>query len=214
MLACTHGLISVQLRSIGTRKSPRNYGIGMAIIVSFMAGTCRKKWMAASSLVREKKQKTAIGGRSSPSLPSLAPFAGGLRRRNRSCWHPIHLVCASLGTPGRLVLRHLDIVCPFGFGRMPSGDLTGQQAAAVWQAMCNKAGSHLWMDMETFVFQGTALIPGPIGGIIQSLRHGTSFEKIICYEYSGIFNSQGSTMKPGGPPTVILYRDYQRISRV
>jgi hypothetical protein len=32
-----------------------------------------------------------------------------------------------------LVLEHLDIVCPFAFHRMPAGDITGEQAAAIWQ---------------------------------------------------------------------------------
>ena len=34
------------------------------------------------------------------------------------------------------------------------------------------------------------------------------FEKIICYQYSGIFNAPDSRIKPGGPRTVTLYEDY------
>jgi hypothetical protein len=109
-----------------------------------------------------------------------------------------------------LVLKHLDIVCPFGFHRMPSGDLTGEQAAELWQAMCDKAGTHLWMDMEAFSFQGAALVPRPIAGLIQDLRRFPNFEKILCYQYSGIFNSPESRIKPGGLSTVLLYRDYHQ----
>ncbi len=108
------------------------------------------------------------------------------------------------------VLKHVDIICPFAFGRMPKGDLSAQQAAHIWQMMCYETGTHLWMDMEAFVFQGKALVPGPIEGIVQSLHRFRNFEKIICYEYSGIFNSPESTLKPGGSPTVELYREYQR----
>jgi hypothetical protein len=109
-----------------------------------------------------------------------------------------------------LVLRHVDIVCPFAFHRMPSGDLSGEQAAEIWQSMCHKTGAHLWMDMEAFMFEDKALIPRPIHGLIQDLQRFPNFEKILCYQYPGLFNSPESRVKPGGPPTVALYRDYQR----
>ena len=106
------------------------------------------------------------------------------------------------------VLAHVDIVCPFAFHRMPAGDITGEQAAHIWQAMCDKAQTHLWMDMEAFVFKGGALVPRPIGGLIQDLRRFPNFEKILCYQYSGLFNSPATKVKPGGPATAVLYRDY------
>lgn len=109
-----------------------------------------------------------------------------------------------------LVLKHLDIVCPFAFHRMPAGDITGEQSAEIWQSMCDKAGAHLWMDMEAFLFQENALIPRPIGGLIQDLQRFPNFEKILCYQYPGIFNSPETKVQPGGPPTVALYRDYLR----
>ena len=109
-----------------------------------------------------------------------------------------------------LVLKHLDIVCPFAFHRMPEGDITGEQSAEIWQSMCDKAGAHLWMDMEAFLFQENALIPRPIAGLIQDLQRFPNFEKILCYQYSGIFNSPQARVQPGGSPTVVLYRDYLR----
>jgi hypothetical protein len=109
-----------------------------------------------------------------------------------------------------LVLKHLDIICPFAFHRMPKGDITGEQAAELWQAMCDKADAHLWMDMEAFLFEGKALTPRPISGLIQDLQRFPNFEKILCYQYSGIFNSPGSRIKPGGPPTMVLYQDYHQ----
>jgi|SRR5271157_1342075 len=107
-----------------------------------------------------------------------------------------------------LVLNHLDIVCLFAFQRMPEGDITGEQSAEIWQAVCDKAGAHLWMDMEAFLFQENALIPRPIAGLIQDLQRFPNFEKILCYQYSGIFNSPQARVQPGGSPTVVLYRDY------
>jgi hypothetical protein len=107
-----------------------------------------------------------------------------------------------------LVLEHLDIVCPFAFHRMPGGDITGEQSAAIWQSMCDKAGAHLWMDMEAFLFEGKALIPRPIAGLLQDLQRFPNFEKILCYQYPGIFNSPRTRVRPGGHPTVVLYQDY------
>jgi hypothetical protein len=106
------------------------------------------------------------------------------------------------------VLEHLDIVCPFAFHRMPEGDLTGEQAAELWQSMCDKTGTHLWMDMEAFVFDGKALVPRPIDGLIQDMQRFPNFEKILCYQYSGIFNAPHSRITPGGPATVVLYKNY------
>jgi hypothetical protein len=107
-----------------------------------------------------------------------------------------------------LVLEHVDIICPFAFHRMPPGDLTGEQAAGLWQSMCDKVGTHLWMDMEAFLFDGKALVPRPIDGLIRDMQRFPTFEKILCYQYSGIFNAPRSRITPGGPPTVVLYQDY------
>lgn len=110
-----------------------------------------------------------------------------------------------------LVLKHLDIVCPFAFHRMPEGDITGEQSAAIWQAMCDKAEAHLWMDMEAFLFEDdVALVPRPIAGLLQDLQRFPNFEKILCYQYPGIFNSPKTKVQPGGHPTVVLYQDYLR----
>jgi hypothetical protein len=125
----------------------------------------------------------------------LAPNAHGMLK-SRDVWP--------------LVLEHLDIVCPFAFHRMPAGDITGEQAAQLWQSMCDKTGTHLWLDMEAFLFDGKALVPRPIGGLIQDMQRFPNFEKILCYQYPGLFNAPGSRITPGGPPTVVLYNDYRR----
>lgn len=109
-----------------------------------------------------------------------------------------------------LVLEHVDIICPFAFHRMPAGDITGEEAAQIWQSMCNKTGTRLWMDMEAFLFEGKALVPQPIEGLIQDLQRFPNFEKILCYQYPGIFNAPASRITPGGPATVVLYKDYRQ----
>lgn len=128
---------------------------------------------------------------------------------------PVMLACNTFGMAKSRdvwpkILKHVDIICPFGFSRMPKGDLSSREVALLWRSMCAETGAHLWMDMETFVFQGRALVPRPIQGIVETLQDLRNFEKTICYEYSGIFNSPQSKVQPGGPETVKLYRDYLR----
>ncbi|MEB0263272.1 MULTISPECIES: DUF4434 domain-containing protein [unclassified Mucilaginibacter] len=111
----------------------------------------------------------------------------------------------------RKLLPNLDILCPFGFHRMPSTDFTGEQSANKLQELCNEAGSHLWMDMEVFDFaDGNALVPRPIKGLLSDLHRFPNFEKIICYQFTGLLNSPTSSIKPGGPNTVKLYLDYKQ----
>ena len=51
------------------------------------------------------------------------------------------------------LLKHLDILCPFGFARMPKEDLKGLEAANLLQKVCDEAKAHLWFDLEAFLFQ-------------------------------------------------------------
>lgn len=74
--------------------------------------------------------------------------------------------------------------------------------------MCDKSGTHLWMDMEAFLFEGKALVPRPIDGLIRDMQRLPNFEKILCYQYPGIFNAPGSRITPGGPATVVLHNNY------
>lgn len=106
------------------------------------------------------------------------------------------------------VLEHVDILCPFGFARMPAGDVTGEDAAAIYARLCRQTHTHLWMDLEAFTFEGNALIPRPIAGLVKDLAQFPGFEKILCYQYSGIFNAPDAGIKPGGPRTVVLYEEY------
>jgi hypothetical protein len=107
------------------------------------------------------------------------------------------------------LLKNLDILCPFGFHRMPENDYTGSEAAKILQDYCDKAGSHLWMDLEVFLFaEKNALYPRPVDQVIVDLLKFDNFEKICCYSYTGLMNAPWQTAKPGGERTVKLYNDY------
>jgi len=109
------------------------------------------------------------------------------------------------------LLSNLDILCPFGFHRMPAGDYTGSEAAKVLQDYCDKAGCHLWMDLEVFLFaEKNALYPRPIDQIVVDLLMFNNFEKICCYSYTGLMNAGWQTGTPGGEKTVKLYNEYMR----
>ncbi len=124
-----------------------------------------------------------------------------------------HRITEAAGT-WRELFRTTDILCPFGFHRMPKGGITGEQAAATLQRLADETGSHLWMDMEVFLFdrQG-GLYPRPIDGLVSDLTRFPSFEKILCFQYPGLMNAPSASVKPGGDDTVRLYLDYQRYLR-
>jgi hypothetical protein len=107
------------------------------------------------------------------------------------------------------LLSNLDILCPFGFHRMPANDYTGKEVAKVLQDYCDKAGCHLWMDLEMFLFgEKNALYPRPVDQVITDLLMFDNFEKICCYSYTGLVNAGWQTATPGGERTVKLYNDY------
>ncbi|MFL5788540.1 MAG: DUF4434 domain-containing protein [Flavisolibacter sp.] len=109
------------------------------------------------------------------------------------------------------LLPALDILCPFGFHRMPKGDFTGEEAASILQNLCNKASSHLWMDLEVFDFtQDSSLVPRSIKGLVSDLTRFPNFEKIICYQFPGLLSSPEMSIHPGGENTIQLYLDYEK----
>jgi len=114
----------------------------------------------------------------------------------------------------RQLLPHLDILCPFAFHRMPEGDMKGEEAAALLQSLCDEAGCHFWLDLETFVFRNTwELHPRPIEGLVDDIKRFPNFEKILHYEFPGMMSSPQMSRRPGGPASVKLYEDYERYLR-
>lgn len=128
---------------------------------------------------------------------------------------PIMLATNSMGILQGLdtypaLLQNLDILCPFGFARMPEGDLSGKEAATVLQQLCDDAGSHLWFDLETFLFNpDQSLYPRPIEEIIHDLTLFDNFEKILCYQYPGVFSDPTVSIRVGEEKTVKLFKDYK-----
>jgi hypothetical protein len=111
----------------------------------------------------------------------------------------------------RQLLPHLDILAPFGFHRMPDGDLTGEQAAALLQSLCDESRTHLWLDLETFVFKnGSELHPRPLDGLLSDLRRFPNFEHILHYQFPGLMSAPEMSRQPGGPASVKLYTDYRQ----
>lgn len=108
------------------------------------------------------------------------------------------------------MLENLDILCPFGFARQPEKDLTGYEAANLLQKMCDEAGSHLWFDLEAFLFNpDNSLYPRDIEGIIGDLTLLDNFEKVICYQYPGVFSDPASDFLVGEEKTLKLFTDYR-----
>lgn len=129
---------------------------------------------------------------------------------------PVMLATNSMGVPFGAdaypaMLENLDILCPFGFARMPEGDLTGYEAAQMLQKFCDEADSHLWFDLEAFLFNpDMSLYPRPIDQIIGDLTLLDNFEKILCYQFPGVFNSpEHMTRIVGEERTVDLYNSYK-----
>jgi hypothetical protein len=46
--------------------------------------------------------------------------------------------------------------------------------------------------------------------IRQDLAHWDNFEKVICYQYPGVFNDPAASVRVGEEATVKLYRDYEK----
>ena len=108
------------------------------------------------------------------------------------------------------MLQNLDILCPFGFARMPQGDLTGKEAADTLQRWCDEAGAHLWFDLEAFLFNpDSSLYPRPIEEIIDDLNSLDNFEKVFCYQFPGVFNHPEASRRVGEKRTVDLYIAYR-----
>jgi len=109
-----------------------------------------------------------------------------------------------------LLLPNLDVLCPFGFHRMPEGDITGEEAADWLQDACDRHGTHLWMDMEAFLFgPENELYPRPIDGLVSDMKRFPNFEKILIYQFPGLMTSPTMKIRLGGEDAVKLYEDYR-----
>lgn len=105
---------------------------------------------------------------------------------------------------------HLDILCPFGFARMPENDITGKEAADFLQDLCDRKSCHLWFDLEAFLFYPDgSLYPRPFDEIMTDLVMFDNFEKIFCYQYPGVFNNPLLHPQVGEDAGIELYKKYK-----
>jgi len=113
-------------------------------------------------------------------------------------------------TGWRDLAKELDIICPFAFHRMDAGDDSPEATIALLQNICDQNGAHLWLDMESFLFnQDMSLFPRPVADMILELHRFNAFEKILCYQFPGLMNSPTARLQPGGPATVDNFVKYQ-----
>ena len=110
-----------------------------------------------------------------------------------------------------ILLQYVDIICPFAFARMPENDLTGVEAVNLLQQFCDDADAHLWLDLEAFLFHEKEyyLIPRPIDEIKNDLYLFDNFEKVVCYQYPGVFNDPEMSVCIGEESTIQLFKEYK-----
>lgn len=110
-----------------------------------------------------------------------------------------------------ILLQSVDIICPFAFARMPGNDMTGVEAVNLLQKFCDDANAHLWLDLEAFLFHEKEyyLVPRPIEEIKNDLHLFNNFEKVVCYQYPGVFNDPEMSVCIGEESTIQLFKDYK-----
>ena len=151
-----------------------------------------------------RKQMVRFFREFTPYVHNMAPGKPVMLATN--CWHLLGAQSTYLK-----LLPNVDILCPFAFARMPKGDETGAQAAALLGRLCKESGTHMWLDMEVFVFDKEGgLIPRPISGIMSDMHKYTRFEKTLCYQYPGLLTAPDAAVRLGGEPAVKLYLEYQK----
>mgnify|MGYP000798930601 FL=1 len=105
-----------------------------------------------------------------------------------------------------ILLKNVDIICPFAFARMPKNDLAGAEAVKLFQKWCDEAGSHLWLDLEVFNFdENYSLCPKTIENIKQDMLAYSNFEKILCFQLPGIFNDPSMSFRIGQESTLTRF---------
>lgn len=115
------------------------------------------------------------------------------------------------------IMKHLDILCPFGWNRMRKDDAQGEQVAKRLGQLCEDAGAHFWMDLEVFLANRPprpgktvrALYPRPIEQITEELQRHPGFEKVLCFQYPGLMTAPDFSPRLGGDEAVRLHEGYR-----
>ena len=104
------------------------------------------------------------------------------------------------------ILPHLDILIPFAFAR----DLENLNIRQI-QAICDRAGSHFWVDMEMFAWPlDNGLVPKSFDELMAEIRIYDDVEQIFGYQFTGIMNSPESTFNLGGEDAKRLFVEYRK----
>lgn len=80
----------------------------------------------------------------------------------------------------------------------------------------DKAGrAELWADIELFTFESTvyrsALLPADFSRIKKQIENVAPYvDKILCYQYPGLMNPEGSDVFAGHPDSARLYEEYKK----
>lgn len=118
----------------------------------------------------------------------------------------------------RRLLPHIDVLAPFGFHRMPDGDLGEREAIDHLRALCAGSGTHLWADLESFrwpLVNGAELRPRSVGEIADDLERFRDFEKILHYQFPGLMTGPRMRVGLGGLEARRLYDEYAaRLARL
>lgn len=104
------------------------------------------------------------------------------------------------------ILPYIDVLIPFAFAR----DRENLNIAQI-QAICDRAGTHLWVDMEMFDFPlDNGLVPKAIDALVREIADYDDVEQIFGYQFTGLMNTPDSPFDLGGRRSKDLYAAYAR----
>lgn len=102
------------------------------------------------------------------------------------------------------ILENVDVLLPFAFAR----DLGNLNINEI-DALCRACDTHFWVDMEMFAWPlDNGLVPKKCQDLIKEIHIYDQLEQIYGYQFTGIMNPPGSTLKLGRDDTKALYKEY------
>lgn len=75
--------------------------------------------------------------------------------------------------------------------------------------MCDNSGTHLWFDLEAFLFyDDMSLYPRDTEDIINDLHILDNFEKVLFYQYPRVFSDPEASFRLGEEKTTKPFQEY------
>lgn len=129
-------------------------------------------------------------------------------------YNPLHRVAFACNsqdfgdytTDWERVLRHVDVLLPFGFARDPSFDTLKSV-----EQVCAKSGTTLWVDMELFQYPigDDGLVPKNVTDVIAEITQlYPTVANVVGYEFTGLMDSPDSRLHLGGDAAAEMYTEY------